>query len=85
MRKRKLPTPSPGFGIWALALLCPQEILVVCKFSNMRKNENAKECSFTMAAKTSTTLRVFPPVSFSFKDFYPVVFSEGKQQRGRKS
>ena len=38
-----------------------------------------------MAAKTSTTLRVFPPVSFSLKDFYPVVFLEGSDEEVEKA
>ena len=71
-----------GSGPWLFYAL---KKFWLCHVFRHEKNEIAKSYSFTMAAKTSTTLRVFPPVSFSLKDFYPVVFSGGKRRRGRKS
>ena len=71
-----------GSGPWLFSAL---KKFWLCPCFWHKKKWKCKNIFFTMAAKTSTTLRVFPTVSFNFKVFYPVVLSDGKWWRVWKS
>ena len=86
MDKQKLHKNHPqalGSGPWLFYAL---KKFWLCHVFRHEKNEIAKSYSFTMAAKTSTTLRVFPPVSFSLKYFFTLwFFLEGSDEEVEKA